>query len=147
MNRNKKGFTIIELLVVIAIIGLLAAVVLVSLGTAKQKGTDTGKIRTIAEIKNALNVYFNDPSLNGSYPTGTDAPALAILVSGKYIASIDPNIKYYSANGSTYHLGIALQASDNKALGSDKDDTAGFQGSSVDCGITLGTDFCYDVTP
>lgn len=59
MNNN-RGFTLIELLVVIAIIGILASVVLASLNTARQKGTDA-KIK--AELSNARaqgQLYFDD---------------------------------------------------------------------------------------
>ena len=63
MTKNifKRGFTLIELLVVIAIIGILASVVLASLNSARDKGSDAAikanfnNIRALAEL-----VYDDD---------------------------------------------------------------------------------------
>ncbi len=61
MKSNKRGFTLIELLVVIAIIGILAAIVLVSLRGATLRARDAriasafSQIRTQAELWNSTN--------------------------------------------------------------------------------------------
>lgn len=60
----KRGFTLIELLVVIAIIGILASVVLASLNSARDKGTDAANKSNLNNMRAQAEILYDD---NGDY--------------------------------------------------------------------------------
>lgn len=64
MKNFKKGFTLIELLVVIAIIGVLSSVVLVSVNSARGKGSNAAIKTNLNGIRSQAEVYYD------SSPTG-----------------------------------------------------------------------------
>ncbi len=70
--KNKRGFTLIELLVVIAIIGILSAVVLASLNTARSKGNDAGVKANLDTVTTQAALYLSDNNNTyGTLDTGT----------------------------------------------------------------------------
>lgn len=58
-NNRSRGFTLIELLVVIAIIGVLSAVVLASLNTARNKGTDAAIKSNLAGARAEAEIFYD----------------------------------------------------------------------------------------
>ena len=147
-GRKRSGFTLIELLVVIAIIGILSAVVLASLNTARQKARDAKRIADVKQVQLALELYFDD--------SGNAYPATLAPLRPDYIPVIplDPNGSAYSyaallvsGNCTDYHLGATLENANNPVLANDSDAAAS---TSICTGSVTdfdGADPVFDVTP
>jgi len=59
---KQRGFTLIELLVVIAIIGILSAVVLASLNTAREQGEDATIQSELSSMRSEAELYYTQNS-------------------------------------------------------------------------------------
>jgi len=150
LKNRKGGFTLIELLVVIAIIGILSAVVLASLSTARAKSRDAKRVSDIGQIQLALELQFDS---NQSYPqtnqvasTASGDGGVILLVNNNYLPSLPvppagsatkyqyrgrvsnttpvPAADECTAAGApctSYMLGINLERTDNTVLAGDAD--------------------------
>ena len=110
-RKNSEAFTLIELLVVVAIIGILSAMIFVSMTSAQATARDGRRQSELSQTKKALQSYYLQ---NGGYPaTGADGISLEAdsdtngtftqtMKSGGYMSIIPRDPKYTSGGEYTY---------------------------------------------
>lgn len=121
-NRS-RGFTLIELLVVIAIIGILSAVVLASLNTARSKGNDAAVQSDLSTIQTQAEIFYGVGNTYGPQQTFSSGLATSCLngmfgdttitkaLAGADLANGTGNVDCAtSADGTTYVVAVATSA-------------------------------------
>lgn len=123
--KLEKGFTLIELMVTIAIIGILAGIVVVSVGTVRENARDTRRKSDLDQLRKAIEIYYSEkdvyPTTGGNWVilNGVDDPLTPKLVP-KFIELMPedpkgtnqlPFVYKYASDGSHFALDCAIENS------------------------------------
>jgi len=138
VSRLRRGFSLIELMVVISIIGLLASIVLVAVGMAKERARDAARLQELHQLDLAIQLYISDhphaPYLGKG--SGPDSPLCAAQ---QDLSAVPPlsacTAVSFAAPGTPGNVAWNLLMDDLKAyLPSPLTDPCG---SGVGCGVGL----------
>jgi type II secretory pathway pseudopilin PulG len=130
---------LVELLVVIAIIGILATLLLLQLGVARQRARDAKRIADVNQTRTAVELYFDD---NGQYPQTATFAGLGALIVPKYLTllpvdplNVSPHVYGYAYNGNTKYQIWGVLEQWAQAMNADADlntTVGGWTGQTVD---------------
>ena len=65
-TRSQRGFTLVELLVVVLILGVLAAVVVFSVGGITSRGRNASCVTEVREVRTAIEAYKAQSATNAN---------------------------------------------------------------------------------
>ena len=108
IKTNTRGFTLIELLVVIAIIGILASVVLASLNTARDKGSDAAAKGALGQLRAQAELFYD----TGRIYTGMCLSAqVAAIRTNAAANAFNNNVTVCNESASAYAVQVELKGS------------------------------------